>query len=409
MSANAFYPRALAQIIEQDLDLYPTITVMGARQVGKSTLCREIAEARGFSMLTLDDNAVRRQAREDPLGLLDAAADRGAYIDEVQRAPELLLALKAVVDRDRRPGRYLLSGSNQPQLRGAVGDSLLGRTAYRTLRPLTLSEMRFTEQLPGWSFLFQDDETSMRHELDRRAELNGANDWRSAVTTGGFPTATQLPANQRRRLLDDYIAVFTSRDVREVLHVESTERFESFLRLAAARTGQILNVSDMAKDLGAKVTTLRRWLDALLRSHLVELLPPYLRNTAQRIIKAPKLILVDSALALVAAREVEPTGFHLETLIASDLLVWRDHAPGRALYHWRTQSQQEVDFIAEEGGRLLPIEIKTSSSVATSDARHLRTFREHHPAAVRGMLLSTDPRIRSLAPGIIAAPWWSVV
>ena len=407
-NANTRFPRALAQPIRQDLGLYPVVAVMGARQVGKSTLCREIAEEFGFVWRTLDDRDVREQALEDPEGLLDELGDRGAFIDEVQRAPDLLIAIKAVVDQDQRPGRYLLSGSNQPNVRGAVGESLLGRATYRTLRPLAMSELRLTEEHPGWSFLLHSSDTEVRLELERRAELSGALDWRDVVATGGFPRAVAAPRQHRRKLLDDYINVFASRDIREVIGIESSDRFESFLRLTGARSGQVLNVSGLAVDLGAPVTTIRRWTDALIRSYLIELIPPYSRNASQRVTSAPKLIMIDSALALAAARENEPTGFHLETLIASDLAIWRDEGPGRALYHWRLAHGQEVDFVAEENGRLLPIEVKGSSSVGARDARHLRKFRDLYATATRGILLSADPEIRMLAPGIIAAPWWAV-
>jgi predicted AAA+ superfamily ATPase len=407
--ANTRYPRALARTLDRELGLYPVVAVMGARQVGKSTLCRQIAEERGFAWRTLDDSDVRRRALDDPEGLLDELGDGGVFIDEVQRSPALLLALKAVVDRDQRPGRYLVSGSNQPSMRGAVGDSLLGRAAYRTLRPLTLSELRLTEEHPGWSFLFGDDEEGVLRELERRAEEGGALEWRDIAATGGFPRAVAAPPEHRVRLLEDYVEVFASRDIREVIGVESSDRFESFMRLVMARTGQLLNFAGMAADLGAPVTTLRRWTDALVRSYLLELLPPYYRNASQRVVKAPKLIAVDSALALAAAREVVPSGFHLETLVASDLLVWRDGAPGRGLYHWRLAGGQEVDFVLEERGRLLPLEVKSATRVGAGDARHLRAFLERHPGAVRGVLLSGDPVIRVLEPGIVAAPWWAVV
>src|SRR6185503_4314101 len=128
----------------------------------------------------------------------------GAFIDEVQRAPSVFLAIKTVVDRDQRTGRYLLSGSNQPKVSSAVGDSLLGRAAYRTLRPLTLSELRLGEVHAGWSFLFADNESDLMRELERRAEASGALDWRDAATTGGFPRAVAAPPDQRMRVLNDY-------------------------------------------------------------------------------------------------------------------------------------------------------------------------------------------------------------
>jgi predicted AAA+ superfamily ATPase len=407
--ANTHYPRVIKPHLNADLRLYPVVAVMGARQVGKSTICQEIAEARGFARRTLDDRDVREQAIADPEGFLADLGDGGAFIDEVQRAPDLMLAIKAVVDRDGRMGQYLVSGSNQPKVGQSVSDSLVGRATYRTLRPLTLSELRFDEELRGWSFLFGLDETAVIAELERRAASSGALDWQSVVRTGGFPRAVAAPADQRLRVLDDYAEIFSRRDILEILQVESAPRLEAFVRLTAARTGQELNVSGLSTDLGTPVTTIRRWLEALQRSYLIELIPPYSRNSSQRVIKAPKLYSVDAALALAASRETTPTGFHLETLIAGDLLVWRDGSPTRDLHHWRLSSGQEVDFILEENGQLLPVEVKAGNSVGADEARHLVTFRERHPNTPRAVLLSCDPQIRVIRPGILACPWWAVM
>ncbi|MEO7216972.1 MAG: ATP-binding protein [Gemmatimonadaceae bacterium] len=402
------YPRSVRQALLRDLETYPVVALMGARQVGKSTLGRELAEARGMAYRTLDDRDVLRQAREDPEGLLDDLNGAG-FIDEAQRAPEIFLALKAIVDREQRAGQYLLSGSNQPVMSGAVGDSLLGRAAYRTLRPLTLSELRLDETHAGWDFLFEQSTSRVIDELERRADASGSLDWRATVEMGGFPRAVAAPADMRRRMLDDYVEVFANRDIRELLAIESADRFEQFMRLVASRTGQVLNVNGLSGELGIPVTTVRRWLDALKRSFLVELIPAFSRNAGHRVTKAPKLFMTDVALALAAAREPEPTGFHLETLVASDLAVWRDGSLNCAVHHWRTQSGQEVDFIAERDRKLLPIELKASTGVGLADARHLKVFLGGYDAVVRSLLLSADPVIRELTPKIIAAPWWAVL
>lgn len=407
--ANTHYPRVIQPQLSADLTLYPVVAVMGARQVGKSTICEEIAEAQGFARRTLDDRDVREQAIADPEGFLADLGDGGAFIDEVQRSPDLMLTIKAVVDRDGRNGQYLVSGSNQPKVGQSVSDSLVGRATYRTLRPLTLSELRFDEELRGWSFLFGSDEAAVIAELERRAASSGALDWQTVARTGGFPRAVAAPADQRLRVLDDYVEIFSRRDILEVLEVESAPRLEAFVRLTAARTGQELNVSGLSNDLGTPVTTIRRWLEALQRSYLIELVPPYSRNSGQRVIKAPKLYSVDAALALAASRETAPTGFHLETLIASDLLVWRDGSPTRDLHHWRLSSGQEVDFILEENGQLLPVEVKAGNAVGADEARHLVTFRERHPTTPRAVLLSCDPQIRVIRPGILGCPWWAVI
>ncbi len=406
--ATPKYPRILKTKICSDLSIYPVVAVMGARQVGKSTLCREIAEEYGLSVCTLDDADYLRKAVETPEGLLDELGPN-AFIDEAQRAPGLFLALKAVVDRDQKAGAYLLSGSNQPTMSATIGDSLLGRAAYRTLRPLTLSELRFDESHPGWSFLFGDNDEAILRELESRAEASGELDWRNATRTGGFPRALAAPEDYRVQILDDYIDIFVNRDVREVIGVESPERFERFFRLVCAWTGQELNASAISQDLGTPVNTVRRWIDALDRSFLLEIIQPYSRNASQRVIKAPKIFLSDSALALAGAREIEPTGFHLETLICTDLLQWREEDPNRAIYHWRLASGQEVDFILQQGQQLVPIEVKASANVKAGYAKHIRTFRERHSNSPRGVVLSCDPQIQQLGDDIIAAPWWAVI
>jgi predicted AAA+ superfamily ATPase len=409
MNANIPYPRAVKGMLERDLAIYPVVAVMGARQVGKSTLCRQLAAQRGLPYLTFDDKSTLDHAQRDPDGLLREAGIQGAFIDEAQRAPQIFVAIKAMVDRSDRPGQYLLSGSNQPRVSSAVGESLLGRAAYRTLRPLTLSELRFDEVHAGWSFLFQDQEKKVLSELERRSESNGPLDWHAVVSAGGFPRAVAAPPEHRLRVLNDYVTVFASRDIRSVIGIDSSDRFESFLRLAATRIGQPLNYAGFAAEIGIPVSTVRRWLDALQRSYLVELITPYSRNAGHRVIKAPKLFAVDAAFALAAARETVPTGFHLENLVATDLAVWRDNGPQRQVFHWRLATGQEVDFIAAESDRLVPIEVKASGSVTSADAKHLRTFSERYPNAVRGLLLSADPSLRVLNGGVIAAPWWSVL
>ncbi|MGH7656018.1 MAG: ATP-binding protein [Gemmatimonadaceae bacterium] len=408
-NANEHYPRSLRAGLIDDLNTYPVVAVMGARQVGKSTLCQELADHLGFARRTLDDRDIREQAAEDPEGLLDDLGSEGVFIDEVQRAPDLMLAIKAVVDRDQRNGRYLVSGSNQPKMGRAIGDSLVGRATYRTLRPLTLSELRFDEQHPGWSFLFGNNEARVIAELERRAAANGPLQWREVVLTGGFPRAVAAPSERRLAMLDDYVTIFSNRDIQELMAVESSTRLEAFVRLICARTGQELQVSNLARDLGAPATTIRRWLDALQRSFLLEVVPAYSRNSSARVIKAPKTFAVDAALAIAAARDPEPTGFHLETLVATDLLVWRDGAATRDLHHWRMGAGQEVDFVLEQDARVVPVEVKSSTSVGASEAKHIRAFREQHGNSPRGVLLTCDPEIRAMANNIIACPWWAVI
>ncbi len=402
------YPRWLHPLLLADLDRAPVLVLQGARQVGKSTLVREIAEQRGLPYRTLDDRDVRTQALEDPEGLL-ADLGEGAVLDEAQRAPDLFLAIKAIVDRDGRPGRYILTGSNQPRIAGAVGDSLLGRAAYRTLRPLALGELRYDEAPNGWSALFDASTDRVLATLASRAAASGALPWRDVVAVGGFPRALAGRAADVPQHLEDYITAFTAGDIRQLIAIDASERFERFFRLVAARTGQVLNVAGMCADLALPVSTGRRWLDALRRSFLVHELPAWSRNANSRVTRSPRLFMVDAALALVAAQEPTATGFHFETLVASDLVIWREMAPRRAVHHWRTQSGREVDVVVEQDWRLVAVEIKATTRVVSGDARHLRSFLDTHAEAIRGVVLSADEELRALDDRVIAAPWWSVL
>ena len=409
VDANALrYPRALEATIATDLDLNPVVAIVGARQVGKSTLAQGIATARGMAYLTLDDRLLLGEAKAEPERLLARGAEGGLCIDEAQRAPELFLAIKQQVDLDQRPGRILLTGSNQPQLGSAVGESLLGRAAYRTLRPLCQSEIRLSESHDGWSILFEPNEKTLIQTLEQRAMLNAPADWRSATRVGGFPRALAAPPGMASRLLDDYVSTFVHRDVREVLGIESPERFETFMRLTYTQTGQEQNYSGMSRDLGIPVNTLRRWGDALARSYMVERVPAFTRNASERVIKSPKLYAVDAGLAIAASRETDPTGFHLETLIASDLLRWRDAAAGRLVSHWRLGTGQEVDFVIQQGSNVVAVEVKSTVRATSDDARHLRAFRARERGLRNTVLLTCDASVRRFRCGALAAPWWAV-
>lgn len=406
---SAPFPRALLARIRRDLMVYPTVAIMGARQVGKTTLARELARERGLAYRSLDERGVREQALQDPEGLIDSVAATGAVFDEIQRAPDLLLALKIVIDKEQRPGRFLLTGSNQPRVSSHIADSLVGRVAYRTLRPLTLSEQRYDDSPRRWTWFFELRKRQLEKELGDSAALSGALDWQEITKAGGMPRALAAPTSDRLQVLDDYLRTFAQRDVREVLQVESVERLEQFLKLAAARTGLELNFASLARDLGQSVNTVRRWIGALERSYLISLVPPFSRNASARVIKAPKLFMVDSALSLAGSGDRKPTGWQFETLVANDLLVWRDEAPGRSLAHWRIPAGPEVDFVLGQGDRIVAVEVKCAERIGREDSRHLTTFLERHPEATLGVLLSGDAEIRMIRDRVIAAPWWSVL
>lgn len=408
-NSSRSFPRQLLARVRKDLSVYPAVAVMGARQVGKTTLARELANEFGFAYRSLDERGVREQALQDPEGLIESVAATGAVFDEVQRAPDLLLAMKTVVDREQRAGRFLLTGSNQPSISRHIADSLVGRVAYRTLRPLTLSEQRYDDSPQRWTWFFDLTAHGLEEKLKESAALSGLLEWRPVTAAGGMPRALAAPSSHRMQLLEDYLQTFARRDIREVLAVDSVERLEQFVRLVAARTGTELNLANLGSDLGQSVTTVRRWIDALERSYLITRLPPFSRNASARVIKAPKVFMADSALAQAGSGEQQPTGLHFETLIANDLLVWRDEVAGRGLFHWRIPSGPEVDFVLVSGQRVVALEVKCADSVGREDGRHLSLFLERYPEAVMGVVLSSDPDLRWVRERVLAAPWWSVL
>jgi predicted AAA+ superfamily ATPase len=407
------YPRLLERQLGRDLADYPVVAVMGARQVGKTTLARKVGRERGLAYVTLDDRDTRQRAIDDPEGLLESIASAGAVIDEIQRVPELLLAMKRVIDLEqggRGLGRFLVTGSNQPRVQaGGVADSLQGRVAYRTLRPLTIGELRYDDGEPVWTSLFTHGLTDLITRLTETETLNRGLAWQDVVVAGGMPRALAAPAGERARILDDYTRTFASRDIRDILEVESSERFEAFFRLVGARTGTFLNESRLSRELGVAIRTVRRWLDALDRSYMTVRVRPYSRNAATRIVQAPKLFLVDSALAMAAARETVATGFHMETLVANALHTWQDLGAGRAVYHWRLASGPEADFVLEQAQAVVPVEVKAGDRADRRDGRHLEIFLDTHREAVCGLLLTSDPHVRAIADRVIAAPWWAVL
>lgn len=409
--APPYRPRLVSEALAADLDTFPVVVLTGARQAGKSTLAQEGGAFSGRPYLTLDDLSVREQAAVAPHDLLRRFPTM--TLDEVQRQPELLLAVKSIVDQDRprRRGRFLLTGSANLLLMKAVADSLAGRAAYRTLHPLTRREQLGLGRAGLWSELLAEDVERWPALL--MGDRAPAGDWTRAVRRGGFPVpALELPSDAAcSTWFEGYLRTYLERDLRDLSNVQSLPDFRRLMRAAALRTGGLLNAAELGRDVGLPASTVQRHLGLLEASHLLIRLEPYSVNRTRRLIKAPKLYWADAALALHLAGGA-PTGAHLENLILTDLLAWADAQPGPRpqILHWRTASGQEVDAVVEDGDRLLGVEIKATARPTMRDARHLRTFREEYGDAVAGcLLLHGGDETYRMEAGIVAAPWWRVV
>jgi uncharacterized protein len=406
-SGPAVARHVLAALVER-LRVMPAVVVTGARQTGKSTLVEELTPGeRRFA--SLDDLDVLDLARRDPDALVTGSAP--VTLDEVQRAPELLLAVKRAIDRRRRAGQFLITGSANLALLEGVSDSLAGRASYLTLWPMTRREQLGLGRCGLWEELLASPSMlwpQLLSESKPRSE-----DWRALARRGGFPTpALHLSRPADRTIwFEGYVSTYLERDLRALSAITALPDFRRLMRATALRLGQLVNQTELGRDVALAQATVHRWLNLLEASYLLVRLPAYAVNRTKRLIKTPKLYWGDVGLALHLAGHPEPAGAHLENLVLADLLCWRDSRaePAEVLY-WRTASGEEVDLVIESAGRLLPIEIKATSRPRLRDAAGLRAFRaEYGKDARSGLLLHTGTATQWLAPDILAAPWWRVL
>ncbi|HLU35243.1 MAG TPA: ATP-binding protein [Thermomicrobiales bacterium] len=386
----------------------PALVVTGARQTGKSTLVRHLAPG-NRRYRTLDDLDVLDVARREP-ELLTGDSDP-ITLDEVQRAPELLHAVKRAIDQDRTPGRFLLTGSANLLMMQRVSESLAGRASYLTLWPMTRREQLGLGSSGIWEDLIENDEKDWIGLV--AAQSLEAEDWRALSRRGGFPTpALTLKTPEERAIwFDGYTRTYVERDLQDLAAITSLPDFRRLMRAASLRLGQLLNQTELGRDIALPQPTVHRWLNLLEISYLLVRLPAYAVNRTKRLIKTPKIYWGDTGVAMHLAELSEPQGAHLENLVLQDLLAWQHARLTRAdLFYWRTTIGEEVDFVIETGDRLLPVEVKTSRRPRLSDTAHLRTFRNEYGTRSRaGLLLHTGSSLEWISPGVLAAPWWKVL
>jgi len=401
-------PRLVGAALSERLRVMPAVVVTGARQAGKSTLAEHLVPGtRRYA--TLDDLDVLDAAQRDPEVLVGGPG--AVTLDEVQREPELLSAVKRAIDRDRTPGRFLLTGSANLLLMRQVSESLAGRASYLTLWPMTRREQQGLGRCGRWEELLGTSDSKWLELL--AGEKDSAEDWRALADRGGFPTpALQLTtATDRSIWFDGYVRTYLERDLQDLATISALPDFRRLMRAACLRMGQLVNQTELGRDVALPQPTVHRWLNLLETSYLLVRLPAYAVNRTKRLIKAPKIYWGDTGVALHLTETEEPSGAHLENLVLHDLLAWRDARIERAeLGYWRTSIGEEVDFVIESGGKLLPVEVKATARPRLGDAAHLRTFRAEYGKKSRvGLLLHTGSTLEWMAPDVLAAPWWKVL
>ncbi|MEO1481261.1 MAG: ATP-binding protein [Myxococcota bacterium] len=341
-------PRISAAQLRLSASRYPVVLLTGPRQSGKTTLCRSVFP--DYSYTSLENPSLREYATQDPIGFLSERSS-GAVLDEVQRAPELFSYIQELVDASPEPGRFILTGSENLTLSGAVSQSLAGRAAVHGLWPLSFEEIASSEKL--------DTQGQIPASLD---EL---------LFTGGYPRIYDRGLNAND-WLGNYVATYVERDVRQVLNVSDLLSFQTFLRLCAGRTGQVLNLSQLGSDAGVSHNTAKSWISVLEATFVVQRLMPYASQLAKRLTKAPKLHFVDTGLAcfLLGIRSPSELETHplrgplFESWCVSEVQKYLLHRGDRSrLLYYRDQRGLEVDILIERGQSLIAAEAKSAATV----------------------------------------------
>ena len=400
--------RLVVPSLEDRLRVMPAVVVTGARQTGKSTLAQELTPgSRRF--FTLDDLDVLDAARRDPEALVGGS--QPVTIDEVQREPDLLHAVKLAIDRQRQPGQFLLTGSANLLLMRQVSESLAGRASYLTLWPMTRREQQGLGRGGLWDELLEARDEDWPDRIAAHPAL--PEDWRLLARRGGFPSpALHLESDRDRAVwFDGYVRTYLERDLQGLSAISALPDFRRLMRAACLRMGQLVNQAELGRDVALPQPTVHRYLNLLETSYLLVRLPAYAVNRTKRLIKSPKVYWGDTGVALHLTQEEEPRGAHLENLVLHDLLTWRDSRLDRAeVFYWRTTIGEEVDFVIEAGDRLLPIEVKATARPRLRDITNLRTFRaEYGERARAGLLLHAGEMLDWIAPDVLAVPWWRVL
>lgn len=405
MSRSVFLPRLLAPSVDACLRTFPVVVVTGARQTGKTTLVRDLLASRDRRFLTLDDLAVLDRAEREPDALVHGSG--AMTLDEVQRVPDLLRAVKRAVDEDPSPGRFLLTGSANLLLMRTVSETLAGRAVYLRLGPLTEREKACRAGPPPWGDLLAAADADAAERILARGGHPAA-DWRAACVQGGLPPVLGLTAEARARWFDGYVATYLERDLQQLSTIAALADFRRLLAAAAARVGALVNRADLARDAALSRPTAHRYVNLLEVSFQLRLLPAYSANRGQRVVKSPKLYFGDTGLAAHLAglhRPAEASGALLEHLVLAQVDAWRETvAPRPEVFFWRTAAGAEVDFVIEQGRRLLPIEVKSARQARPSDAKGLEAFLGAHARARFGLLAHDGPSTERLGARVLAVP-----
>jgi uncharacterized protein len=397
--------RTVARQVDAALQDTRVVLIVGPRQAGKTTLARTY-ETPSRPYLTLDDPQALTAAKADPVGFIRGLP--AAIIDEIQRAPELMLAIKEAVDRDTTPGRYLLTGSANIMALPTVADSLAGRAAVISLLPFAQSE------LEGGQGTFI--ERIFAGDLPVAGKPVIGSDLMARALRGGYPEVlTRQDESRRQAWHEDYLTMILDRDVRDIANIEQLDKLPKLLRMLGEHSGELLNHLSLASPLGLSALTVQKYITVLERLYLVRILRPWHSNRLSRLTKTPKLHFLDSGLLATVRGDTTASlkkdkarfGAILETFAFAEILKLASWSAGKVtVSQFRTKEKEEVDLVLEDSrGRIVGIEIKASATSRPQDFNGLRKLQEAtNDKFVRGLVLHDHDRVTPISEKLHAAP-----
>jgi len=397
------YPRTITLQLRKTAKSFAAIVLTGPRQSGKTTLLTsEFSSTHEY--FNLENPDVRQRAMSDPIGFLDNIK-APVILDEIQYAPILLPYIKEKIDKHRSPGRWLITGSQNFALMRGVTESLAGRAAILTLLPLSIAERsgKGTTSLNTHELLSQKTPV-LTNKISDIAKL---------IHSGGYPEPLVNKSLSYQIWASSYIKTYLERDVRDLKNIGDLLQFQLFLRSCAIRTGQILDLSDIARDIGVSFTTAKTWLSILVASYQVVLLSPYFNNLGKRLIKRPKIYFLDTGLAanlmgLHTAEAVSQSpqfGALVETLVVTDFYKRAyNHLEDPSLYYLRTRDDLEIDLVIEDNQKIYLLEIKSSSTITPNHITSLLRLGREIPEKLAGSLLITNSSKSFIISGINQYP-----
>ena len=369
-----FIKRHAEKTIERLSSSYPAVLITGARQTGKTTLLKKITDSQNIQYLTFDDPIEEQSAKNDPKSFLDFHPYPFMF-DEIQYIPDLFRYLKIQIDQNRQNGMYFLTGSQQFKLMETASESLSGRIGIVQLYPLSAREIREDEN--SESFIPTKDFILARNSLLKQRDSNVKKTWLS-IYTGGYPEVVKgnvLPKD----FYANYLKTYIERDIKKITQVADEMQFLQFISVAAARTGQLVNYSDISKDCGISEVTAKKWLSLLVSSGLVYLLQPYSANIEKRVVKTAKLYFMDTGLAAYLTRWSNPdvmqsgamAGAFFETYVISEIIKsFSNNGEEPPIYFYRDKDKYEIDLLIEQNNILYPVEIKKTATPSSDDAKN---------------------------------------